>query len=51
MPAIKKTLVVNRNAIFALANGYPNVFTFNTDQELEMIADVGRVRNRRLDCY
>lgn len=41
--------VGNLTAIAALANRYPNGFTFNSDQELEMIAQVGQVGDRRAD--
>jgi hypothetical protein len=37
----------NREALFALARRYPNAFTFDTDQEIEMIADSGAISGTR----
>ena len=36
-------------AIAAFANRYPNAFTFNSDQELKMIADVGKLLTVKSD--
>src|SRR5690349_11847201 len=35
------------DSVFAYAHRYPHAFTFMSDQELAMIADVGRVANGR----
>lgn len=40
-----KNFLGNRKKIFELANTYQNSFTFNTDQELEMIYQVGKLSN------
>lgn len=44
-----KSVVGKRDRVVSLANRYPNAFTFITDQELEMIAEAGRISEGKGD--
>lgn len=45
----KKPYLGNRSGIFELTQKYPNAFTFNTDQEIEMIYQAGKISTGKGD--
>ena len=45
----EKSVVGKRDSVIFLAKKYPNAFTFNSDQELEMIAEAGEVSHGKAE--